>query len=471
MIPAPDIVDRLRAIVGARYCIDQPDALEPYLTEWRGLYHGTSELALRPGSTEEVAAIVKICAETRTALVPQGGNTSLCGGAVADRGTVLLSLSRLNRVREIDPLNFSLTVEAGATLARVQQEAAEHALFYPLSLASEGTCQIGGTLSTNAGGTNVLRYGNARDLVLGLEVVLPDGSLVDGLKGLRKDNTGYRWSDLFIGAEGTLGLITAAVLRLFPAPKDRTSAFVAVPSPSEAVALLGHLRSNVGEAVTTFELMNRLSLDMVLAHKPGARDPLGDPSPWYVLVELASTIKDGNLRDALERSLAGALDRGIVTDAAIAASDTQATSFHQLREAVSDAQKPEGGSIKHDVSVRISRVPDLIERATAAVEQALRGIRVVAFGHVGDGNIHFNLSQPVGADSAAYLARWAEFNRIVHDIVADLGGSFSAEHGIGKLKIDEMERYKTHEELALMRRIKQAIDPAGIMNPGKILKP
>jgi D-lactate dehydrogenase (cytochrome) len=463
-------IERLSAIVGSRYCLTQADDLAPYLKEWRGLYHGTADLALLPGSTAEVAAIVQICAETSTNLVPQGGNTGLVGGAVAERGSVIISLSRLNRIRAIDPANFTLTAEAGMTLARVQQAAAEHGLFYPLSLASEGSCQIGGTLSTNAGGTNVLRYGNARDLALGLEVVLPNGAVLDGLSGLRKDNTGYDWKHLFVGAEGTLGIITAATLKLFPAAQDRASAFVALPDPAAAIALLGMLRAEIGEAVTTFELMSRLSLEMVLAHQPGARDPLAQPAPWYALVELSSADRHAGLSGALERSLLLAHDRGLTIDATIAQNEAQARAFHGLREAVSDAQKPEGGSIKHDVSVPISRVAEFIEQATTAVERALPGIRVVAFGHVGDGNIHFNLSQPVGADTQAYLARWPEFNRIVHDIAHALGGSFSAEHGVGKLKLDELERYTPPAELALMRTLKQALDPTGIMNPGKLLK-
>jgi FAD/FMN-containing dehydrogenase len=463
-------IERLSAVVGSRYCLTETADLAPYLKEWRGLYQGTAELALLPGSTAEVAAIVRICAETGTALVPQGGNTGLVGGAVAERGSAILSLSRLNRIRAIDPANFTLTAEAGATLARVQQAAAEHGLFYPLSLASEGSCQIGGTLSTNAGGTNVLRYGNARDLALGLEVVLPNGEVLDGLSGLRKDNTGYDWKHLFIGAEGTLGIITAATLKLFPAAQDRASAFVALPDPAAAIALLGLLSGEIGEAVTTFELMSRLSLDMVLSHQPGARDPLTQCAPWYALVELSSADRQAGLSDSLQRGLLLAHDRGLTLDAAIAQNEHQARAFHGLREAMSDSQKHEGGSIKHDISVPISRVDEFIEQASSAVERALPGIRVVAFGHIGDGNIHFNLSQPVGANTPAYLARWPEFNRIVHDIAHALGGSFSAEHGVGKLKLDELERYTPPAELALMRTLKQALDPTGIMNPGKLLK-
>jgi FAD/FMN-containing dehydrogenase len=404
-------------------------------------------------------------------VVPQGGNTSLCGASVPDPSgsQVVLSLARMNRVRNVDVENNTMTVEAGCVLQNLQEVADRHERLFPLSLAAEGSCMIGGNLSTNAGGTGVLRYGNARDLVLGLEVVLPDGQVLSNLKSLRKDNTGYDLKQLFIGAEGTLGIITAAVLKLFPQPRERVTSFIAVRDPQAAIELLGMARRVSGDAVTSFELINRMTLQFVLRHMAGTKDPLVAPSAWYVLIELSSSRADSGLEGALEECLAEAVERGLVQDAAIAQSHAQAKAMWRLREEAPDAQKFEGGSIKHDISVPVGKVPDFLSRATQAVEAHLPGIRVTAFGHAGDGNIHFNLSQPEGSDRAAYIARWGEFNRIVHDIVQSLGGSFSAEHGIGKLKIAEMVHYKSPIELATMRAIKQALDPHNIMNPGKVI--
>jgi FAD/FMN-containing dehydrogenase len=462
-------LERIKAIVGERGWIADTAALEPYLAETRGLFRGQSDLVVRPGSTEEAARVVRACAEAGIAMVPQGGNTGLCGGAVSPAGSVIISLARLNRIRDVDPLTYTMTVEAGCILADLQAAAAQHDRLFPLSLAAEGSCQIGGNLATNAGGTAVLRYGNARDLVLGLEVVLPDGQVWDGLRRLRKDNTGYDLKNLFIGAEGTLGLITAAVLKLFPRPLDTATAFVAVRDVYAAAELLARARGETGDAVSTFELMNRTCLDMVLKHVAGTVDPLDRRYEQYVLIQLTTPRADAGLAGALEDCLARAAEVGIVRDAAIAQSDAQAKAFWRLREAVSDVQKHEGGSIKHDVAVPISRIAEFIDVATRRVEAELPGIRVCAFGHVGDGNVHFNLSQPLGMDTQAYLAMWGRFGTIVHDIAGAMQGSFSAEHGIGELKLGEMMQYKAPVELALMRTMKRALDPKNLMNPGKVV--
>jgi FAD/FMN-containing dehydrogenase len=470
-IVASEALERIRAVVGPRGWVAETADMAPYLVEERGLYRGRARAVVRPASTQEVADVVRICAESGIAIVPQSGNTGLVGGGIPhDHGEeIVLSLARMNRVRAIDPLNYTITVEAGCILASVQKAAADVDRLFPLSLGAEGTCQIGGNLSTNAGGIAVLRYGMARDLVLGLEVVLPDGRIWNGLRGLRKDNTGYDLKQLFVGAEGTLGIITAAVLKLFPRPGAVETGFIAVPSPAAAIELLARTRAGTGDAVTAFELISRRALEMVLRHIPGTTDPLASQSPWYVLIEASSGAADGALRAALEQVLAEGAEAGLVQDATLAASGEQTKALWRLRESITEAQKPEGGSIKHDVSVPVSKVPEFIERASAACEAALPGIRIVAFGHAGDGNIHFNLSQPVGADRAAYLARWEEFNRIVHDIVAELQGSISAEHGIGRLKREELVHYKAPLEIEMMRLLKQALDPKGIMNPGKVV--
>jgi FAD/FMN-containing dehydrogenase len=470
-IVASEALDRIRAVVGPRGWLGETEDMAPYLVEERGLFRGHARMVVRPASTEEVAAVVKICAEAGIAIVPQSGNTGLVGGGIPqDHGDeIVLSLNRMNRVRAVDKLNYTITVEAGCILASVQKAAAENDRLFPLSLGAEGTCQIGGNLSTNAGGIAVLRYGMARDLVLGLEVVLPDGRIWNGLRGLRKDNTGYDLKQLFVGAEGTLGIITAAVLKLFPRPGAVETGFIAVPNPAAAIELLARTRAGTGDAVTAFELISRRALEMVLRHIPGTADPLAAPSPWYVLLEASSGAAGGGLRAALEQVLADGAEAGLLQDATLAASGEQAKALWRLRESITEAQKPEGGSIKHDVSVPVSKVPEFIERASAAVEAVLPGIRVVAFGHAGDGNIHFNLSQPIGADRAGYLARWEEFNRIVHDIVAELQGSISAEHGIGRLKREELTHYKAPLEIELMRMIKQTLDPKGIMNPDKVV--
>ena len=468
---SPGIIERLRVLLGAKGCVTDRQDMLAHLAEPRDLWHGRAAAVLKPASTAEVAAAVKLCAEAGVKIVPQGGNTGLVGGAMpsAAGDEVVLSLARLNKVRAVDPLNDTITVEAGCVLANVQAAAAAADRLFPLRISSEGTCQIGGNLSTNAGGTAVLHYGNTRELVLGVEVVLPDGRVWDGLRALRKDNTGYDLKQIFIGAEGTLGIVTAAVLKLFPRPRDVQVALAAVRDPAAAVELLGAARAMSGDQVTAFELMPRIGLDFTLKHIPGTVDPMPARYDWQVLIELSGGRSDGSLRQTLEAILAEGMERGLVLDAVISASEAQTAAIWKLRDGMSDAQKPEGGSIKHDVAVPVSRVADFMRHATAAIERLMPGVRIVAFGHIGDGNIHFNLSQPLGADKAAFLDRWHEANEVVHGIAAELGGSISAEHGLGQLKRDEIRRYKSALELDLMRRIKQALDPQGIMNPGKLL--
>ena len=469
-IPA-EVIARLKAAVGTKGFIDDPADMAPYVVEWRGLYRGTSPLVVRPTTTAEVAAVMAICQETGTKLVPQGGNTSLVGGSVPFQGNdeIVISLSRMNRIRRIDPLDDTLTAEAGCVLAQVQAAAAGVDRLFALRIASEGSCQIGGNLSTNAGGTNVLRYGNARDQVLGLEVVLPDGRIWDGLRALRKDNTGYDLKQLFIGAEGTLGIITAAVLKLHPRPATVETAFVAVPDPHAALQLLDLAKRRSGGQVTACELMPRLGLDYVLRHTPGTRDPFAARHPWMVLLEFASGDGGGALRAALEATLEDGLTDGIVIDAVVADTMDQAKALWFLRESMSEAQKPEGGSIKCDIAVPISRTPEFIERASKAVEAICDGVRIIAFGHLGDGNIHFNPSQPVGMDKQAFLDRWEEITGVIHAITHDLGGSISAEHGLGRLKRDEITHYKPAVEIDLMRTLKRTLDPGNVLNPGKTI--
>ncbi|NIM29199.1 MAG: FAD-binding protein [Gammaproteobacteria bacterium] len=465
-----DTLERLRAIVGPAGLVDEPAARAAYLNDWRDLFHGASPLVLRPASTAEVAAIVAVCNEARIGIVPQGGNTSLVGGSVpgAAGDEILLSLSRMNRVRHVDPINYTMTVEAGCILAEVQRAARDAGRMFPLSLAAEGSCQIGGNLSTNAGGTAVLRYGNARELVLGLEVVLANGSVWNGLRGLRKDNTGYDLKQLFLGAEGSLGVVTAAVLKLFPAPTDTATAMVAMPSVEAAPMLLAALREASGDAVSTFEYMHRACLDILEAHTD-LGDPFDARYEHYALVELTSSRPDAGLGALMETALAHAFEQGIAVDAVIASSGAQAERLWRMRETLPEAQKNLGAGIKHDVSVPLSKVPEFIVRATEYCERTVEGVRVVAFGHIGDGNVHFNVMQPVGADVTTFISRGGEITSRVHDIAAELDGSFSAEHGIGVLKIHELERYKSPVELDLMRALKRTLDPNNIMNPGKVI--
>jgi FAD/FMN-containing dehydrogenase len=466
--PAAGLIETLAERLGRPYVVTGETDLAGHLVESRGLYRGHALAVVRPGSTQEAAFVVEACARAGVPVVPQGGNTGLVGGGVP-YGGVVLSLGRLNRVRSIDPVNATVTVEAGCTLKAVQDAADGVDRLFPLSLAAEGSCQIGGNLATNAGGTAVLRYGNARDLVLGLEVVLADGRIWNGLKGLRKDNTGYALRDLFVGAEGTLGIITAAVLKLFPKPKVRATAFVGCASPQAALAIFDRLRDVAGDQLTAFEYVSRFGLEIVLKHGHAAVRPLQGDHAAYALVELSSPQADADLAGVLETALGDLIEAEVVEDATIGASEAQNQALWYLREMLSEVQREEGGSIKHDVAVPVSRVADFIEEATAACETAMPGVRVCAFGHFGDGNIHFNLSQPVGMDKAAYLAEWERFNRVVHDIVARMEGSISAEHGIGLIKRDELRLYKDPVAIDLMHTLKRALDPHNILNPGKVV--
>src|SRR3954463_773509 len=445
----------LAEIVGARNVFTDPAETKPYFTDWRRQYFAPAECVVRPGATTEVAAVVALCAREEIAVVAQGGNTGLVGGSVptGKRREIVLSLGRMNRIRALDSLNDTITVEAGCVLAAVQKAAEDSGRLFPLSLAAEGSCQIGGNLSTNAGGVNVLRYGNAREQVLGLEVVLPDGRVWHGLRGLRKDNTGYDLKQLFLGAEGTLGIITAAVLRLYPRPTATATAWIALATPREAVELLAALRTHIGDRISAFELVSRECLEAVLSHVPGTRDPLGTQRPWYVLAEFGDT----GATDELRERVAAALESH---DAVLAQSDEQSLQLWRIRESIPEAQFT---NVKHDVSVPVSRTPDLIERAGAALKAAFPEARPYVFGHVGDGNLHYN----VGPE--ALLARRAEVNRIVYHAVAELGGSISAEHGLGQLKRDDIRHHKAPLEMEMMRALKKALDPQGLMNPGKLL--
>jgi D-lactate dehydrogenase (cytochrome) len=465
---ASDLLERFSAIVGAKYAITDPAEQEPYLVEGRGLYHGRTPVVLRPGSVTEVAAIVRLANETRTAIVPQGGNTGLVGGQISHAGEVVVSLTRLDRIREIDPASNTMTCEAGVVLIKAQDAAAASDRLFPLSLGAEGSCTIGGNLSTNAGGTGALAYGVARDLVVGLEVVLPDGRVLNALNKLKKDNTGYDLKNLFVGAEGTLGIITAAVLKLFPAPKTVETAYVGVPSPQAALELLALMQEATNRAVTSFELICRLVIDFALRHGHGVRDPLATVHPWYVLLQISSAARQ-DLRTPLETALAAAMERGLVTDAVIADSLEHRRAFWHLRETLPEVQKGEGGSIKHDISVPVAAVPDFLREADRAVAALIPGSRPVPFGHLGDGNIHYNVSQPIGADAPAFLGRWYEMNEAVHHVVMQFGGSISAEHGVGVMKRDLLPQVKDSVALDLMRTLKRTIDPNNILNPGKVV--
>jgi D-lactate dehydrogenase (cytochrome) len=464
---SPEWIAAFRDIVGDKYAVTDAADIAPYLTEERGLFHGRSQLVLRPGSTAEVAAICKLATAHKIALVPQGGNTGLVGGQTAHNGEVVISLRRLDKIREIDAASNTMTCEAGVVLQIAQQKAAEADRLFPLSLGAEGSCTIGGNLSTNAGGTGALAYGVAREMALGLEVVLADGRVLNLLSKLKKDNTGYDLRNLFIGAEGTLGIITAATLKLFPKPRAIETAYVGLKSPADALKLLSISQSMVAGSLTSFELLADIAVDFSIRHGIDIRDPLTSKHLWYVLMELSSSRDDA--RDALEAILAKGMEDGIVDDAVIAANLSQRAGFWKLRDEMSAAQKPEGGSIKHDISVPVAAVPAFIAEADAAVVKLIPGSRPVPFGHLGDGNIHYNVSQPIGANTADFLARWHEVNAVVFAIVMRMGGSISAEHGIGVLKRDELPDVKDKVAIELMRGIKALLDPLGIMNPGKVL--
>ncbi|MBI1244320.1 MAG: FAD-binding protein [Alphaproteobacteria bacterium] len=469
--PGKEFLDRLRAIVGPKGIVDSTSEAAKFERDERGLFNGKAAIILRPSSTEEVAAILKACNDAAVAVIPQGGNTGLVGGSTPTPAgnEIVLSLSRMNRIRGLDAANDTISVDAGCILAEIQKAAAAVDRQFALSLAAEGTCQIGGNLSTNAGGINVLRFGMAREQVLGLEVVLADGRILSTMNALRKDNTGYDLKQIFIGAEGTLGVITGAVLKLQPAPRETSTCLVAVSSPAAAIELLGRAKTGSGGNCVAFELTHRRLLDFVFAHIPETADPLGRPYEWYVLAEFAAGDMGGALMAMVEGLLERAFEDGLALDATIAASEAQRRALWRLRESMTEAQKPEGGSIKHDIAVPVSAVPEFLEKARVACEALVPGCRVCAFGHAGDGNIHFNVSQPVGADRAGFLARWHDMNHAVHEIVASMGGSISAEHGIGRLKRDELPFYKDAVAIDLMRAMKRAFDPNGILNPGRVI--
>ncbi len=464
---APELIAQFRRIVGENHAITGTADIEAYVTEERNLFHGRSPLVLRPGSTAEVVEICKLASAHRIALVPQGGNTGLVGGQTPHNGEVVVSMRRLDKIRDIDPASNTMTVEAGVVLQVAQAKASDVDRLFPLSLGAEGSCTIGGNLSTNAGGTAALAYGVAREMALGLEVVLADGRVLNLLSKLKKDNTGYNLHNLFIGAEGTLGIITAATLKLFPKPRTVETAFVGLKSPAAALKLLAIAQGEAANALTSFELLSELAVDFSVRHGNDVRAPLEGRHPWYVLMELSSPREDA--AGGLEAILTRAVEEDIVDDAAIAASLSQRAAFWKLRDEMSWAQKPEGGSIKHDISVPVAAVPAFIAEADAAVVKLIPGARPVPFGHLGDGNLHYNVSQPVGASSADYLARWHEMNAVVYEIVLRMGGSISAEHGIGVLKRDELPEVKDRTAIELMRAIKAMLDPHNIMNPGKVL--
>ena len=464
------LLPRLAAVSGDTHVLTSPSDTEPFLVDWRGRYRGAARAVVRPGSTAEVAAIVQLCAEAGVPIVPQGGNTSMCGGATPDAsGTaIVVALTRMNRVRAVDADNATITVESGATLHAVQRAAAEVGLLFPLSLASEGSCSIGGNISTNAGGTAVLRFGNARELTLGVEVVLADGRVWDGLRGLRKDNTGYDLKQLFVGGEGTLGIVTAVVLKLFPAPASRVTALAGVANVERAVVLLRRMRQALGDRLTGFELISDIALALSRKHHPGLPDPLPG-HPWYVLLQVDDPSSDVALAATVEAAIATAVETDVVRDAVVASSADQANRLWALRENISEAQRREGPNIKHDIALPVSAIPEFLGRAEQALSAALPGVRFVVFGHLGDGNLHYNLSAPAGVDARGFMTNADVANRIVHDLVHAARGSISAEHGIGQLKRSELTHYKSDLELELMRRIKAAFDPQGIFNPGKVL--
>jgi D-lactate dehydrogenase (cytochrome) len=464
---SPELIAKFRAIVGDRYAVTDPADIAPYTTEERDLFHGRSPLVLRPASTAEVAAICKLASEHTIALVPQGGNTGLVGGQTPHNGEVVISMRRMDRIRDVDTASNTMTCEAGVILQVAQQRAAEADRLFPLSLGAEGSCTIGGNLSTNAGGTTALAYGVAREMALGVEVVLADGRVMNLLSKLKKDNTGYDLRNLFIGAEGTLGIITAATLKLFPRPRAIETAYVGLKSPAAALKLLSISQAEAAGTLTSFELLSDVAVDFSIRHGIDVRDPLASKHRWYVLMELSSPRDDA--RATLEAILASAMEEGIVDDAVIAANLSQRQAFWKLRDEMSAAQKPEGGSIKHDISVPVVAVPEFLEQADAAVVKLIPGSRPVPFGHLGDGNIHYNVSQPIGIDAADFLARWHEVNKVVFAIVLKMGGSISAEHGIGVLKRDELPDVKDKTAIELMRALKAMLDPNGIMNPGKVL--
>jgi FAD/FMN-containing dehydrogenase len=473
-----DFVEKLRAIVGDKGLIVDEQGKHSYVTDWRESFVGNALAVVRPANTQEVADVVRLCAAEKVSVVPQGGNTGLVGGGIPqEKGReIVLSLNRMTRITDIDPIGYTMTVEAGVILKTIQETAAANDRLFPLSLAAEGSCSIGGNLSTNAGGVQVLHYGNARQLVLGLEVVTPQGEIWNGLRALKKDNTGYDLRDLYLGAEGTLGIITRAVLKLWPKPKDVATAWVAVPSPEAAVALLSGAHAASEDNVTSCELMGRQGIDLVLQHIPGAADPLAERHDWYVLLEWSSTRarrdgeNAGGLREKMEAYLGEAMEQGLVLDATIAQNETQARALWALRENHTEASKKEGPSVKHDISVAVSRIHSFVTEGLAAMRKALPEGRPVTFGHVGDGNLHFNCQAPVGWDKARFTPHARTVTAAIYDLVVSYGGSISAEHGIGLLKVDELAHYRSQVEIDTMRTIKRALDPQNLMNPGKVVR-
>ena len=462
-------LDKIERIVGSGHVLTDAPDMAPHLKELRDRYHGKAAAIVLPGSTAEVAEVMKIASAHGIPVVPQSGNTGLVGGQIPfETGEeIVLSLKRLNRIRAIDTSSNTMTVEAGCVLETIQNAAKDAGRLFPLSLGAEGSCMIGGNISTNAGGTAVLAYGNTRELVLGLEVVLADGRVWDGLRALRKDNTGYDLKDLFVGSEGTLGIVTAAVIKLFPLPRAKATAFIAVPTPTDALELLGMARDAVGPALTAFEFLPRIGLDFV-NHAPSVRDPFSEDHPWYVLMEFSSGVED-SLDEVMEAILAAGYDAGHVSDAIPAKSEADSIAFWRIRMLMSEVQRHEGGSIKHDIAVPVAKVPQFIREATALVEELVPGCRPVPFGHLGDGNVHFNVSQPVGADKQHFLDQWERVADAVHKLTLSMGGTISAEHGIGRMKRDLLARTKSSVEMDMMRAVKKALDPKGILNPGKVL--
>lgn len=466
-MPPADALDAIRAAVGPKGVFEGDDRA-PFLSEWRGRWPGEAALIVAPASTTDVAAVVKICNDHNIAITPQGGNTGLVGGQIPFGDEILVSLKRMRAVREIEPLNNTMTVDAGLTLAEAQDAAREANRLFPLSIGSEGSCQIGGVISTNAGGVNVLRYGNMRDLVLGLEAVLPNGEIWNGLKRLRKDNTGYDLKQLLIGGEGTLGIVTGAVLKLFPLPAEKLTALAGVSSAADAVALLSYAQEATGGAASSFELMSRRCIEFVVKHIPDTRDPLNAPHPWYVLMEFSSGQSAG-LRETMETMLGGALEKGLINDAVIAESEAQTQALWRIRHSISEAINGEGLGARHDVSVATSDIPDFLDKAGAIVERLAPGARVVAFGHIGDGNVHYDVAPPEGAGKHALDDQRPEIEAAVYDVIGEFDGSISAEHGIGRHRRDTLAKRKNAVDLDMMRAIKNALDPKGIMNPGKML--
>ena len=473
-----DFISKLRAIVGDKGLILDEKDKHPFLTDWRENYLGAALAIVRPATTEEVSAVVKLCAAEKVAICPQGGNTGMSGGATPqeDGREIVLSLTRMNRILGVDPIGYSMTVEAGVILKTIQQTASDNDRLFPLSLGAEGSCTIGGNLSTNAGGVQVLHYGNTRQLVLGIEVVLPNGDIWNGLRALKKDNTGYDLRDLYLGAEGTLGIITKAVLKLWPKPKDVATSWNAVPSPEAAVELLSGAYAASEDNVTSCELMGRMGIEFVLKHIPGSVDPLAEKHDWYVLLEWSSTRppRDGanqsGLREKMEAYLGEAMEKGLVLDAVIAQNEAQARAFWAIRENHSEGQKKEGPSIKHDISVAVSKLPTFMTEGLAAMRKALPNCRPVPFGHVGDGNMHFNCQSPPGWSKPQFMEHGDAISGAIYDLVTAYGGSISAEHGIGRIKVDELTHYRSKIELDVMRSLKRALDPDNLMNPGKVIR-